>query len=66
MSMRGFRRSRMRCQKVEDHVAAVAFYFMYYNVGRVHQTLPVTLGMEAGVIDHLWNAEEIVGLLGGA
>ena len=27
----------------------VALYFMYYNFGRVHQTLRVTPAMEAGV-----------------
>jgi hypothetical protein len=29
-------------KKVENHAAAVALYFMYYNFGRVHQTLRVT------------------------
>ena len=38
-------------------------YFMSYNFGRVHQTLRVTLAMEAGVADHVWSIEEIVGLL---
>jgi hypothetical protein len=37
---------------------------MYYNFGRVHQTLRVTPAMEAGVANHVWNVEEIVGLLG--
>ena len=41
----------------------VSLYFMYYNFGRVHQTLRVTPAMEAGVSDHVWNVEEIVGLL---
>ena len=44
--------------------AAVALYFMYYNFGRVHQTLRVTPAMEAGIADHVWSIEEIVGLLG--
>ena len=42
---------------------AVALYFMYYNFGRVHQTLRVTPPMEAGVEDHVWSTEEIVALL---
>ena len=37
---------------------------MYYNFGRVHQTLRVTPAMEAGVSDHVWEIEEIVGLAG--
>ncbi len=50
-------------KKVENHAAAVALYFMYYNFGRVHQTLRVTPAMEAGVANHVWSVEEIVGLL---
>jgi len=38
-------------------------YFMCYNFGRVHQTLRVTPAMEAGIADHVWSIEEIVGLL---
>ena len=34
-----------------------------YNFARVHQTLRVTPAMEAGVADHVWSIEEIVGLL---
>jgi hypothetical protein len=37
---------------------------MYYNFGRVHQTLRVTLALAAGVSDHVWSVEEIVGLFG--
>src|SRR6476620_722054 len=36
---------------------------MYYNFGRVHQTLRVTPAMEAGIADHVWSIDEIVGLL---
>ena len=51
-------------QKIENHAAMVALYFMYYNFGRVHQTLRVTPAMEAGISDHVWSIEEIVALLG--
>jgi hypothetical protein len=50
-------------KKVENHAAAVALYFMYYNFGRVHQTLRVTPAMEAGVANRVWSVEGIVGLL---
>jgi hypothetical protein len=50
-------------KKIENHAAAVALYFMYYNFGRVHQTLRVTPAMEAGVSDHVWSIEEVVGPL---
>ena len=33
------------------------------QLGRVHQTLRVTPAMEAGVSNHVWSIEEIVGLL---
>jgi hypothetical protein len=42
----------------------VALHFLYYNFGRVHKTLRVTPAMEAGVSDHVWNQEELVGLPG--
>jgi hypothetical protein len=41
----------------------VALFFMYYNFGRVHQTLRVTPTMEACIMDHVWSIEEIVRLL---
>jgi hypothetical protein len=65
MSMRRFTRlTNAFSKRVKNHAAAVALYFMYYNFGRVHQTLRVTPAMEAGVTGHVWSVEEIVGLLG--
>lgn len=64
MSMRRFTRlTNAFSKKVENHAAAVALYFMYYNFGRIHQTLRVTPAMEAGVTDHVWSIEEIIALL---
>jgi hypothetical protein len=64
MSMRRFTRlTNAFSQKIENHAAAVALYFMYYNFGRVHQTLRVTPAMKAGIATHVWSVEEIVGLL---
>ena len=66
MSLRRFTRlTNAFSKKVENRAAAVALYFMYYNFGRVHQTLRVTPTMEAGVTDHVWSVEEIVALLEG-
>jgi IS1 family transposase len=65
MSMRRFARlTNAFSKKVENHIAALSLYFMYYNFCRVHQTLRVTPAMEAGVSDHVWRIEEIVALLG--
>jgi hypothetical protein len=41
----------------------VAIYHVYYNFCRVHQTLRVTLAMEAGLTHHIWSLEALVGLL---
>lgn len=64
MSMRRFTRlTNAFSKKVENHAAAVALYFVYYNFGQVHQTLRVSPAMEAGLTDHVWTVFEIVGLL---
>ena len=36
---------------------------MHYNFCRVHQTLRVTIAMEAGLSDHVWEINELVELL---
>ncbi len=64
MSMRRFTRlTNAFSKKVENHAAAIALYFMYYNFGRIHQTLRVTPAVEAGVTNHVWSIDEIVALL---
>ena len=50
-------------KKVENHVAALALYFMYYNFVRIHKTLRCTPAMAAGVTDRLWEIADIVALL---
>ncbi len=47
-------------KKVENHEHAIALHYMHYNFCRVHQTLRVTLAMEAGMTDHIWTIEELV------
>lgn len=49
-------------KKVANHAHAMAIYFMYYNYGRIHQTLRVTPAMQAKLTDHLWSLEEIAAL----
>jgi IS1 family transposase len=64
MSMRRFTRlTNAFSKKLENHVAAVALYYMHYNFCRIHQTLRVTPAMEAGIADHVWSIEELAGLL---
>jgi len=64
MSMRRFTRlTNAFSKKFDNHCHSVALYFMYYNFCRVHQSLRVTPAMEAGLADHIWSLEELIGLL---
>lgn len=68
MGMRRFTRlTNAFSKKVQNLDAAVALHFMHYNYARPHKTLskksPTTPAMAAGVTDHVWTLEEIVGLL---
>jgi IS1 family transposase len=64
MNMRRFTRlTNAFSKKVENLAYALALHFMYYNFCRIHQTLRVTPAMEAKVTDHVWDIQEIVGLV---
>jgi hypothetical protein len=64
MGMRRFTRlTNTISKKIENHEAAIALHYMHYNFARIHQTLRVTPAMEAGITNHVWTLEEIVGLL---
>lgn len=66
MQMRRFTRlTNGFSKKFQNHEAAVRLHMMHYNFARVHQTLRVTPAMAAGVSQHVWDIEEIVGLLDG-
>lgn len=45
-------------RKIENHAAAVALWFVYYNFCRVHFSSRVTPAMGAGVCDHISSIEE--------
>ena len=64
MSIRRFTRlTNAHSKKLENHGHAIAIHYMYYNFGRIHQSLQVTPAMEAGISDHVWSIEEIVAFL---
>ena len=64
MGMRRFTRLiNAFSKKVENHEAAIALHYMYYNFARIHQTLRVTPAIESGISDHVWSIVEIVRLL---
>jgi len=67
MGMRRFTRlTNAFSKKLENHVFALALYFMHYNFARPHKTLanpyPRTPAMATGITDHIWKIEEIVRL----
>ncbi len=67
MSMRRFTRlTNAFSKKVENLAAAVSLHFAFYNFGRVHQTLGTTPAVAAGVADHVWTLDELIGLLEAA
>ncbi len=68
MHMRRFTRlTNAFSKKLENHMSAIALYFMHYNFVRPHKTLanpyPRTPAMAAGVSNHIWTVEEIVKLI---
>jgi hypothetical protein len=63
-------------KKLANHEAAIGLYFMFYDYCRPHQTLtqklpkgqkvPTTSAMVAGLTDHAWTIEEMIGAVLGA
>jgi hypothetical protein len=47
-------------RKFENHWAALALYFAYYNFCRIHSSIRVTPAMQAGVTDHVWDLAELL------
>jgi len=45
-------------KKIENHRAAVALNYCWYNLGTVVKTLRVTPAMQLGITDHVWTIEE--------
>ncbi len=50
-------------KKVQNHAAAMALHFLYYNFVRVHKTLKVTPAIAAGVTKRLWEMGDVVDVL---
>jgi IS1 family transposase len=64
MHMRRFTRlTNAFSKKLENHIAAVALHFMYYNFIKIHSTLRVTPAMAAGVTNKLWDMSDVVVLV---
>ena len=62
MSMRRFTRlTNGFSKKFENHWAALALYFAYYNFCRIHSSIRVTPAMEAKITDRVWDLAELLG-----
>lgn len=61
MSMRRFTRlTNGFSKKLDNHVAALALYFVFYNFCRIHKSLRVSPAMAASVSDRLWSLEDVI------
>jgi hypothetical protein len=61
MSMRRFTRlTNAFSKKLDNHIHALALYFVFYNFCRIHKTLRVTPAMAAGITDRLWSLEDVI------
>jgi len=63
MNSRFTRLTNAHSKKLANHIHALNLTFMWYNFARINQALRVTPAMAAGVSDHLWSVNEIIGLL---
>lgn len=65
MSVRRFTRlTNGFSKKVQNHAAAVAMHFTYYNLCRPHASLNgMTPAQAAGLTDHRWSVSELVDLI---
>jgi IS1 family transposase len=67
MSMRRFTRlTNGFSKKLENHVHALALYFVHYNWMRIHKTLRVSPAIAAGLTDRLWSWEDIIAIMDAA
>jgi len=61
MAIRRFTRlTNAFSKKLDNHKAACALHFAYYNFCRIHKSLRVTPAMEAGLTDHIWSVRELL------
>ncbi len=64
MSMRRFTRlTNAFSKKLENHIHALALYFMVYNFVRIHKSLRTTPALAAGITDKLWSMEDVAFLI---
>lgn len=61
MSMRRFTRlTNGFSKKIDNHIHALALYFVFYNFTRIHKTLRMSPAMAAGITGRLWSMDDII------
>lgn len=61
MSMRRFTRlTNAFSKKLENHIHALALYFVHYNFCRIHKSLKTSPAMAAGIADTLWSLDDVI------
>jgi len=61
MSMRRFTRlTNAFSKKLENHIHALALYFVFYNFTRIHKALRMSPAMAAGVTNRLWSLDDMI------
>ncbi len=61
MSMRRFTRlTNGFSKKLDNHIHALALYFVHYNFCRIHKSLKTSPAMAAGISDTLWSLDDVI------
>lgn len=61
MSMRRFARLPIAfSKKLEDHIHAIALYFVHYNFCWIHKRLRVSSAMAADLVDTFWSMDDVI------
>ncbi len=61
MSMRRFTRlTNAFSKKLDNHIHALALYFVFYNFTRIHKTLRMSPALAAGITDRLWSLDDVI------
>jgi hypothetical protein len=47
-------------KKFENHWAATAVWFCFYNFCRIHKSLRMTPAVAAGITGHIWTVREML------
>ena len=64
MSMRRFTRlTNAFSKKLENHAASFAMWSLWYNFGRVHQTIKRTAAMAAGLARQRWTPRDVIDMI---